>query len=130
MTMTVISLGLTKAASPAQIQEALQKTSAELRAVNATIKAVASNPVDFKPFYTILMALVDYKGFRVVAHADLSSHTKMIPIHDLNPKRLNIDERTCSETQNIAHVLNLSSHTVQVNDDRRVRVELAATVEV
>ncbi|KAJ3365891.1 hypothetical protein HDU91_002046 [Kappamyces sp. JEL0680] len=121
---------LTVAASYKQIEDALFKTSAELRAVNATIKAVASNASDAKPFYTILMALVDYKGFRIVAHADPSPSTKMVSVHDLHPKRLKIDELVCTETQPIGHALNLTSHTVQVNDDRRVRVELAATVEV
>ena len=42
-------------ASPEEIQEAISKTSAELRALNATIKAVASNPNDVKSFYTILI---------------------------------------------------------------------------
>jgi hypothetical protein len=76
------------------------------------------------------MALVDYKGFRMIVHADLSKSTQMKPIHDLNPRRLKIDEATCGEVQSIANQLNLTSHTVQVNDDRRVRVPLAATVEV
>jgi hypothetical protein len=117
-------------ASPEEIQEAISKTSAELRALNATIKAVASNPNDVKCFFTILMALIDYKGFRMVVHADLTISTQIVSIHDLNPKRLQINDDICNETQSIAHALNLSSHTVQVHDDRRVRVPLAATVEV
>jgi hypothetical protein len=117
-------------ASPDDIKEALSKTSAELRGLNAAIKAVASNPNDVTPFYTILMALVDYKGFRIVAHADLSSSTQIVPVHDLNPKRLRINEELSNDTMSIAHALNLTSHTVQVNDDRRVRIPLAATVEV
>ena len=76
------------------------------------------------------MALVDYKGFRIVAHADLGPSTHIIPIHDLNPKRLQIDESTCNVAQPIGNALNLLSHTVQVNDDRRVRIPFAATVEV
>ena len=117
-------------ASPDEIQEAVIKTSAELRGMNATIKAVASNPNDVTPFFTILMALVDYKGFRMVAHADLSTSTQIVPVHDLNPKRLRINEDLTNDTQSIGHALNLTSHTVQVNDDRRVRIPLAATVEV
>ena len=116
--------------TPTQIEQAMTKTSAELRANNAIIKAVASNPHDSKQFFTILMALVDYKGFRMIVNADLSRSTQMQSIHDLNPRRLKIDEDYSNLTQVIANTLNLSSHTVQVNDDRRVRIPLAATVEV
>lgn len=117
-------------ASAEDIQEALTKTSAELRAINATIKAVSSLPNDLKPFFTIMMALIDYKGFRMIVHADLSKTTHMKSIHDLNPRRLKINEPACIDTSAIGNSLNLASHTVQVNDDRRVRVPLAATVEV
>ena len=76
------------------------------------------------------MALIDYKGFRMVVHADLTISTQIVPVHDLNPKRIRINDEICNETQSIGHTLNLTSHTVQVHDDRRVRVPLAATVEV
>ena len=109
---------------------ALKKTSNELLAINSTIKAVSANPSDVKKFYTILMALVDYKGFRIVAHADLGPSTQIVSIHNLSPERLQIDESTCNLVQPIGNALNLTSHTVQVNDDRRVRIPMAATVEV
>jgi Clustered mitochondria len=50
------------------------KTSGELRGIDMVVKA-AARVTDESPsmFHTILMALVDYKGFRVVAHADMSS---------------------------------------------------------
>jgi hypothetical protein len=51
-------------------------------------------------------------------------------VHDLNPRRLLIDEEVYNHTTPIAVALNLKPHTVQVSDDRRVRVPLAATVEV
>ncbi len=49
------------------------RTSAELRAVDAVAKASinAPNPADI--LHTIFMALVDYKGFRVIAHADIAT---------------------------------------------------------
>jgi hypothetical protein len=54
----------------------------------------------------------------------------MKPLHDLNPRRLLIDEEAVNATLSISKALNLKSHTVQVHDDRRVRVCLAATVEI
>lgn len=54
----------------------------------------------------------------------------MTTLHDLNPKSLKLDEESCELTSYIGRSLNLQSHTVQVNQDRRIRVNLAATVEV
>jgi hypothetical protein len=54
----------------------------------------------------------------------------MNAVHDLNPKCLHINEEICDMTSYIGKSLNLQLHTVQVNQDRRVRVNLAATVEV
>jgi hypothetical protein len=56
--------------------------------------------------------------------------TKVRPIHELNPKRLKINEKSIERTKFISDRLNLKSHTVQVNNDRRVRIYLSATVEV
>lgn len=50
--------------------------------------------------------------------------------HSLDPENVLIDEEVCIRMQGIASKLNLKSHTVQVNDDRRVRLCLSATVEV
>lgn len=54
----------------------------------------------------------------------------MTIMHDLNPKALKINEKACDLTAYIGQALNIESHTVQVNQDRRVRIYLAATVEV
>jgi hypothetical protein len=61
-------------ATAKEVEQAIIKTSMELRAINATVKAFTAKTNDLQiPFYTLLMTLVDYKGFRVVAHADIGS---------------------------------------------------------
>ena len=76
------------------------------------------------------MSIVDYKGFRIIAHAELPQKQKVTNLHDLNPKRILINEQAMESTKIVGETLNLKSHTVQVNDDRRVRVYLAATVQI
>jgi Clustered mitochondria len=113
-------------ASESEIEAAHKKTSTELRALNAVL--TTQIPSDFSQFFTIFMTIIDYKGFRILAHA--APTCKFQPLHDLNPKRLIINESIASQTSGLSCGLNLKSHTVQVNDDRRVRIPLAATVEV
>ncbi|KAJ3261190.1 hypothetical protein HK103_006499 [Boothiomyces macroporosus] len=120
------------ACSAAEVEQAMKETSTEMLAIDATIKAISSrrNESNGVRFNTVLMALLDYKGFRMIAHADTRQNRQMRPVHNLNPRNLLIDEYACEETNSIATILNLKSHTVQVNDDRRVRVPLSATVEI
>jgi hypothetical protein len=120
-----------------EIKYSIAKTSAELRGNAAIARAIFDRKLLMQtvPFYPILMCLIDYKGFRMVAHAEINKNVfkvslQVISIHNLNPKRLKIDETICHETSSISHYLNLKSHTVQVSDDRRVRVFLSATAEV
>ena len=110
----------------------MAKTSAELRSVNAVLETLHDRGVDGsnRNLFTLLMAIVDYKGFRIVAHADIPDKKNVTSLHDLNPKRILINEQALEATQLVGKSLNLKSHTVQVNDDRRVRVYLSATVEV
>jgi hypothetical protein len=119
-------------ANPQDIEVALERSSSELRAVNAVTKAIGSRLADAEPipFCTPLMAVVDYKGFRVICYAEYERAAQLRPIHDLNPRRLLINEEVSGATLPISHSLNLKPHTVQVHDDRRVRVCLAATVEI
>ncbi|KAI8895724.1 translation initiation factor eIF3 subunit 135-domain-containing protein [Globomyces pollinis-pini] len=119
-------------ASAREVELALNRTSAELRGINSTIKAIGGREHDsrLRKFLTVFMTIIDYKGFRVIAHAELGPNRRVEAIHDLNPRSLQINESACEETSAIANYLNLKSHTVQVNDDRRVRICLAATVEI
>ena len=55
---------------------------------------------------------------------------KTLVIHSLDPKNLIIDENKSEETASLASMLGLKSHTVQVSDDRRVRIFLSATSEI
>jgi hypothetical protein len=117
--------------SPEDIEAALERSSSELRSINAVVKALGSRFQERQTgFFTPLMTIVDYKGFRMVCYAEMERAPQMKPIHDLNPRRLLIDESAVNATLPISKALNLKSHTVQVHDDRRVRVCLAATVEI
>lgn len=51
-------------------------------------------------------------------------------LHDLNPDNLLIEEQAVEYTKSLGVALNLQSHTVQVSQDRRVRIYLAAAVEI
>ncbi|KAI8911121.1 translation initiation factor eIF3 subunit 135-domain-containing protein, partial [Gorgonomyces haynaldii] len=115
---------------PADVDTNHCRASDELRAVNAVTQAIAETLDQSKSLHTLLMALVDYKGFRVICYADIGNATNMQVIHDLNPRRLKIDEKACELTNAIGQFYNLQSHTVQVNQDRRVRVYLAANAEI
>lgn len=60
-----------------EVQISHSKTSRELRAIDTVTKAAAENySENDMVFLSILMAIIDYKGFRVVAHADMS-HLKV-----------------------------------------------------
>ena len=119
-------------ATQQEIDYCMAKTSAELRSVNAVLEALNDRSLESTPSntYTLLMAIIDYKGFRIIAHADIPDKKNVSNLHNLNPKRIQINERALESTKMVGNSLNLKSHSVQVNDDRRVRVYLSATVEV
>jgi hypothetical protein len=119
-------------ASPKEIETAVEKSSAEMRSLNAVMRAISSRSSDVPtlPFFTPFFAIVDYKGFRITAHAEMDNPKHIKAVHDLNPRKLLIDETATSATVAISNYLNLKSHTVQVHDDRRVKVCLSATVEI
>ena len=54
----------------------------------------------------------------------------MVLIHGLYVDDTKLDEKALAMTSYIGKGLNLLPHNVQVNQDRRVRVSLAASVEV
>ena len=76
------------------------------------------------------MCIVDYKGFRVIAQADMSDNGPIL-IHELtsdtHPK---YDETANQRIAEIGKYLNLKAHSVMMKDDRRVVVPTAAGVEV
>jgi hypothetical protein len=64
-------------ASAEDVHIAHSKTSRELRATDTVNKVSILNcPDSTDPFLTILIAIIDYKGFRIIAHADMS-HLKV-----------------------------------------------------
>ncbi|KAJ3051217.1 hypothetical protein HK097_007820 [Rhizophlyctis rosea] len=112
---------------PAAVEEVLARTSAELRAINATTLASFSNGGPH--LHTPLMALIDYKGFRVVAYADCGSG-KTMHVYDLDGDDPRTDERAIERLASVGRALNLKPHTVQVGHERRVVVHTAASVQV
>ena len=51
-------------------------------------------------------------------------------VHDLDPSHVKIDEPSLDRMLALGKKLNLKIHGIQVCDDRRVQVPLAATIEV
>jgi hypothetical protein len=56
-----------------EVKNAHFKSSAEVRAVNAVNQTLNENSDRNCMFNTMLMALIDYKGFRVIAHPDIKA---------------------------------------------------------
>ncbi|KAJ1345340.1 hypothetical protein BSLG_000853 [Batrachochytrium salamandrivorans] len=117
--------------SPEEVHMALSRSSRELKGIDAALQASCRAGDGGLPVLrTILMALVDYKGFRIIAHADIGGLDHMLPIHDLHPEHPILDETASGCMVAIGRELNLKQHAVQVNADRRVQVPLSATAEV
>jgi hypothetical protein len=78
------------------------------------------------------MALIDYKGFRVVAYADMGIDENADTVFDLQGDRrdLKADDVAAGKMAEVARKLNLKTHHVQIGKDRRVQVHLSSTVEV
>ncbi|KAJ3288645.1 hypothetical protein HK104_008043 [Borealophlyctis nickersoniae] len=117
-------------ATPAIIQDALSRTSAELCAIDATTRASFCHLGTGGPhLHTALMALIDYKGFRVVAYADTGLDGKGLRMYDLDPDNPVTDERACERLAAVGRALNLKPHAVQVGEERRVTAHTAAGVQ-
>ncbi|KAJ3332136.1 hypothetical protein HDU76_001170 [Blyttiomyces sp. JEL0837] len=110
-------------ATAEEVDAALCRTSSELRSINA-FNGIASG------LGTALMSLIDYKGFRVVAYADMGIDQTTIPVFDLHSKPIHVNDKISERLGGAAKSLNLKSHGVQIGDDRRVNVHLSASVEV
>ncbi|KAL2918972.1 hypothetical protein HK105_201242 [Polyrhizophydium stewartii] len=119
------------ASTPEEIHEALGRSSRELRGVDAALQAScragdAQTPV----LRTLLMAVIDYKGFRVIAHGDVGAASQLVPLHDLHLAKPALDDAVTTSMALVARELNLKQHAVQINADRRVQVPLSATAQV
>ncbi|KAI9014870.1 translation initiation factor eIF3 subunit 135-domain-containing protein [Gaertneriomyces semiglobifer] len=118
-------------ATPSEIEDAMARTSGELRAIDATTRASFSSIATHLPhLHTALMVLVDYKGFRVVAYADMSSEKKMLQVHYLAQDPPRTDEHATERLSAVGSTLNLKPHAVQIGHERRIQVHMAASVEV
>lgn len=115
--------------SSLDIENAHSKAASELLGIDTVAQASSNISANTQIMHTILMANIDYKGFRVIAHADMSEHNIEV-LHDLNPDALIISDDACEKSSYIGQALNIQSHTVQVNQDRRVRVYTAGSVQV
>ncbi|KAI9102062.1 translation initiation factor eIF3 subunit 135-domain-containing protein [Phlyctochytrium arcticum] len=115
-----------------QIMDALSRTSSELRAINATNRASFLNTSAQEPghLHTVLMVLIDYKGFRIVAYADMGLYGQALHVHDLQRDPPRTDERSSERLQVVGRALNLKPHTVQIGQERRVTVFLSNDVQV
>ncbi|KAI8913757.1 translation initiation factor eIF3 subunit 135-domain-containing protein [Powellomyces hirtus] len=112
-----------------QLQQSHAQTSHELLALNAITRASFrghSAPL----LHTILMVLIDYKGFRIVAYADTNTNQKPICVHNLCRDPPKTDEGASERLTKVGQVLGLKSHVVKIGEERRVACALARDVEV
>ncbi|KAI9205234.1 clustered mitochondria-domain-containing protein [Polychytrium aggregatum] len=109
-------------ASPEEIDEALCRTSAELRGINAVNQSRAR-------ISTALMTIVDYKGFRIVAFADMGLDERVTLVHSIGSRCPKIDERVAEPLSAVARFANLKTHVVNVDDERRISVHGSASME-
>eukprot|EP00842_Homolaphlyctis_polyrhiza_P005334 jgi/Hompol1/5801/HPOL_004714-RA len=111
--------------------DAMARSSRELRGIDSALQASCrAGECQVPSLRTVLMALVDYKGFRVIAHADIGSIEQMRVVHDLHPERPILDDVASQHMAAVGRELNLKQHAVQINADRRVQVTLSSTAEV
>ncbi|KAI8816801.1 translation initiation factor eIF3 subunit 135-domain-containing protein [Fimicolochytrium jonesii] len=118
-------------ATPEQVQLIHRQTSSELVAIDALTRAsFASHSTPH--LHTVLMVLIDYKGFRVVAYADMGDREteRAMSVHDLSRDPPRTDERALERLMSVGQALNLKSHVVRVGDERRIACALAKDVEV
>ncbi|KAJ3097235.1 hypothetical protein HDU97_005059 [Phlyctochytrium planicorne] len=109
--------------TPEQIDAAMAKSAGELRSIDALNRTRCG-------LQTALMVLVDYKGFRIVAYADMGIDEKTRPIFDLSTKPPLTNDKATEYMMNAARTMWLKPHGVQVGEDRRVNVGIGANVEV
>ncbi|KAJ3122614.1 hypothetical protein HK100_011903 [Physocladia obscura] len=114
-------------ASPEEVDAAISRTSAELRSIDSFNRAAHDAGVDGN---TALMVLIDYKGFRVVAYADMGIDERTTPSFDLRSNPLKCDESALARLSLIGKELNLKPHGVQIGEDRRVNVHLSANIQM
>lgn len=110
-------------ASEEEVDAAVARTSSELRSIDAVNQTRGG-------LHTALMVLIDYKGFRIQAYADMGIDSKTVPVWDLNTRPIHVDEKITEKLIRVGHGLNLKQHGVQIGDDRRVNTPLSASAEV
>ncbi|KAI8588718.1 hypothetical protein BDZ88DRAFT_177724 [Geranomyces variabilis] len=117
--------------STEQMQETHRQISSELLAVNALTRASFTGH-SAPHLHTVLMVLVDYKGFRVVAYADMGDRedARAMAVHNLMRDPPRTDEKASERLTSVANGLGLKSHIVKIGEERRVACALARDVEV
>ncbi|KAJ3198191.1 hypothetical protein HDU82_001276 [Entophlyctis luteolus] len=133
------------AATADEVDAAMSRTSSELRSIDCVNRAVHDAGSDVN---TTLMVLIDYKGFRVVAYADMGidervgfsdrfsplylnvSLCQTTAIYDLKSSPVKCEESALSRLSLVAKELNLKTHGVQIGQDRRVNVHMGASVQM
>ncbi|KAI8809574.1 clustered mitochondria-domain-containing protein [Cladochytrium replicatum] len=111
-----------ESANPGEIDEAKAKTSQELRALDVVNRARAG-------LATCLMCTFDYKGFRMVAYADVPLTHKTL-VQKVHADCLRVDDGATERLAIVGKSVHLRTHTVNVTDVRRVQVPLSTGAEV
>ncbi|KAJ3010407.1 hypothetical protein HKX48_007407, partial [Thoreauomyces humboldtii] len=114
-----------------QLETVQRQTSSELLAINALTRASFTGH-STPHLHTVLMVLVDYKGFRVVAYADMGDREdeRAMSVHNLCRDPPRTDERALERLTSVGGILGFKSHVVKIGEERRMPCALAKEVEV
>lgn len=75
------------------------------------------------------MCIVDYKGFRVVAHADYKSDYCSL-VHNIETDNPKIDKGIHAQLTVKGMALNLKPHTVMLKNDSKHTIHLSSGIQV
>lgn len=105
---------------------ALKNSSSELRAVNSVTDIIFKEG-PFMGLHTALMALVDYKGFRMIALAEMQ---EVNVVYDLLDSPVKENGGAVDRLQQLGLALALKPHALQVEDERRATCYMSANTVV
>ena len=80
--------------------------------------------------HTALMSVVDYKGFRLVAYANMPLDEKQTLAVDLTSNQPKTEQNTMELAKRLGNALNLKDHYVDLTEKQRIRINFASNMEV
>jgi hypothetical protein len=101
----------------------------ELKMAKTNHEIQVASSIQFLGINVPLMALIDYKGFRIIALADLKMDQCRL-VYDLISEHPTVQESATDMLMQVSSELNLKPHRVMLLDDRRVNVPTSVGVKM